>query len=187
MEINNIEKVNDLVLFNWLKYAGESLKNIEETTEYDALRNMVQTLYSTSFVPVMTSYFDYTYNKTISPLPMEVNGQMIDDYHNKFRRLAIQFNNSLKESLFNRFSFEESPYSKAVLLNVDGKEFIINERFEVFNKDNEFVDNSGVYNVYLPIDAIKGTEEVTLPGDAIIINDLTYVLDDHVNEYKKTI
>ena len=183
MEVNSIEKVNDLILFNWLKYAGEGLKEVEETTEYDALKNMVQTIYSNSFVPVMSNYFDYTYNKTISPLPVEVNGKMIEEYHDSFRRLALQFNNSLKDSLFNRFSFEESPYSKAILLDANGREFMIKDNCEVYD-NNKIVINTDNYNVFVPVDTIKGDKEITLPSDAIIINDLTYVLDVHINDFK---
>ena len=184
MEINSIERVNDLILFNWLKYASEGLKEIEATTEYEALKTMVQNIYSTSFVPVMSNYFDYTYNKTISPLPVEVNGSMIEEYHNNYRKMAQQFNNSLNDSLFNRFSFEESPYSRAILLNEEGREFNINDKFEVYDRDGKLVDNTGTYRVYLPVDAIKGEGSITLPEDAIIINDLTYVLDTHVYDYK---
>ncbi len=185
MEMNSIEMVNDLILFNWLRYAGDGLKEIEATTEYDALRNMVQNLYSTSFVPVISNYFDYIYNKTISLLPEEINGELIKEYHKAFRNLAYSFNVSLNDSLFNRFTFEESPYCRAVLLNAAGNNFAINADKEVLDGNGNVVDNNGDYRVYIPIDSIKGENEtITLPDDAKIINDLTYVLDTHINDYK---
>lgn len=184
MERNNIESVNDLILFNWLKYAGDGLKEIEETTEYDALKTMVKNLYSTSYTPVVSNYFDYTYNKTISPLPREINGKMIEDYHNGYRRTAMEFNSSLNDSLFNRLTFEESPYSLAILRGENGEELTVNNR-EVYDSNGNLVDNTGKYKVYVPIDAIKGNNEVlSLPEDVIIVDDLTYVLDVHIKDYK---
>jgi len=185
MKMNNIESVNDLILYNWLKFASDGLRDIENTTEYDALKTMVKNIYSTSYVPAITNYFDYTYNKTISPLPERINGGMIEEYHNEFRRLAMKFNMALNDSLFNRFTFEESPYSKAVLLDGDNQELKVNEKFEVYDEAGNLIDNTGVYRVFIPIDSIKGNNDnINLPDDAIIINDLTYVLDSHINEYK---
>lgn len=185
MERNNIETVNDVILFNWLKYASEGLKEIERTTEYDALKNMVKSLYSTSYTAVVSNYFDYTYNKTISPLPEEVNGQMIEDYHNGYRRAAMEFNANLADSLFNRLTFDESPYAMAILKGENGEELAVNSKFEVFDAAGNLICNTSKYRVYIPIDSIKGNKEnVTLPEDAIIIDDLTYVLDTHINEYK---
>ncbi len=185
MKTNSIDSVNDLILYNWLKFAGEGLKEIENTTEYEALRAMVQSIYSSSYVPAITNYYDYTYNKTISLLPERLNGDMIEEYHNEFRKLAMQFNGSLNESLFNRFTFEESPYSKAVLLDGDNQELRVNDKFEVYDRNGKLVDNTGSYRVFVPIDSIKGnSENISLPEDAIILNDLTYVLDTHINDYK---
>jgi hypothetical protein len=184
MEKNNIESVNDLILYNWLKYAGEELKKVEETTEYDALKTMVQNLYSTAYAPVLSNYFDYTYNKTISPLPEEINGGLIDEYHNGYRRTAMEFNSSLGDSLFNRFTFEESPYAMAILKGANGEDLTVNNK-EVFDRSGKLIDNTGEYKVYVPIDSIKGNSEIlSLPEDAIIVDDLTYVLDTHINDYK---
>ena len=184
MEKNNIESVNDLILYNWLKYAGEELKKIEATTEYEALRTMVQNLYSTNYTPVISNYFDYTYNKNISPLPEEINGSLIAEYHNAFRRTAMEFNSSLADSLFNRLTFSESPYSMAILRSENGEELTINNK-EVYDASGKLIDNTGKYKVYVPIDSIKGRKEIlSLPEDVIIIDDLTYVLDSHIGEYK---
>ena len=184
MEKNNIESVNDLVLYNWLKYVGDELKKIESTTEYEALRTMVQNLYSTSYTPVLSNYFDYTYNKTISPLPEEINGSLIVEYHNSFRRAAMEFNSNLGDSLFNRLIFNETPYSMAIIRGENGEELTIKNK-EVYDLDGKLIDNTGKYKVYIPIDSIKGNQEIlSLPEDAIIVDDLTYVLDAHIGEYK---
>lgn len=184
MERNSIESVNDLILFNWLKYVSDGLKDIENTSEYEALRTMVKNLYSTSYTPVLSNYFDYTYNKTISPLPKEINGEMIEEYHNGYRRSAMEFNSKLNDSLFNRLTFEESPYVFAILKGPNGEDLRVDNR-EVYDQNGKLIDNTGNYRVYIPIDSIKGNNEIlSLPEDAIIIDDLTYVLDTHVNDYK---
>ena len=111
---------------------------------------------------------------------------MTKEYHKAFRNLAYAFNVSLNDSLFNRFTFEESPYSRAVLLNADGNSFVVNSDKEVLDGTGKVVDNNGNYRVYIPIDSIRGENEaITLPEDAKIINDLTYVLDTHINDYKQ--
>ena len=184
MERNNIESVNDLILYNWIKYAGEELKGIQNTTEYDALKTMVNNIYSTAYTPVLVDYFDYTYNKTISPLTDETKNKMVEDYHNGFRRGAMEFNNSLNDSLFNRLTFEESPYAMAILKGENGEELTISNK-EVYDATGKLIDNTGKYKVYVPIDSIKGKNEIlSLPEDAIIVADLTYVLDSHINDFK---
>ena len=73
----------------------------------------------------------------------------------------------------------------AILKGENGEELAVNSKFEVFDAAGNLICNTSKYRVYIPIDSIKGNKEnVTLPEDAIIIDDLTYVLDTHINDYK---
>ena len=52
MEKNNIESVNDLVLYNWLKYVGDELKKIDKY-KYISSMNRIRVLNQIANVSVV--------------------------------------------------------------------------------------------------------------------------------------
>lgn len=200
----SVDTANDLLLFNWSNYAMGEIADIVNDSEY--LSEIEHdNLYGNYFVPIMSSYYNYQ-EQLESDLPKDFN--MSSEYHGEFRRAAKEFNERLADSLyFGNLTFEQSPYAVGTVVDDKGLALANLSRTaegyvlpngelvgsalagEVYDENGVLVNANemGSYDVLIPAVKVKNnTYDInSLPDDAKTINGVTYVSDNHLEDFEK--
>ncbi len=185
--LNTIDNANDLVLIDWANYAMGSFRDYCAGSNIDAINSLDSTVYADIYVPVMSSYYNYL-DCLDSLIPAEIVAESLEKNHNQFRNSAKEFNDYLISINLSQFSFEQSPFSDAIVFDKTGKLVESYKRFtgEVMGSDGELVtyDGDRAYTIYVQATDVPGNDFAinNLPDDARLFNGETYVDLEHFTD-----
>lgn len=185
---NNVVSANDLIILSWANYAMGEVDKVCSASEYDGVRSMRDEFYADCFAPVMTDYYNYL-DQIDSGLPVEIIGETMEKYHDSYRSKAYAFDESLKNGYFDRFSFSNSPFADAIVVDKNGNMVSSNSRYsgEVKASDGTLLtlDDSGEYVVYILATDVPSNDYTVgnLPDDARIFDGNAYVDANHYDDF----
>jgi len=120
-----------------------------------------------------------------SGLPHDIVGDSIARNHQDFRNNAKKFNDYLGEQYFGEYTFENSPYADAIVMDESGK--VISTTGDITGElqDEEgkvITFDSDNIKVYIKATSIPGQNFTleNLPTDAVLHNGDAYVLASHL-------
>lgn len=166
VNVVGVKTINDSeleVVVEWLNYGIDGLRDTCYNSEWkDYVMPQYEDAYTSYFMPAMHAYSDYE-EMVATELPDDIIG---DSKEAAIRRVYSNAN-ELNEVVPNSHQFAVSPYSKAIVVEME----------------------DGTKEVYVPLSELKVTNYSTtnLPEDARIVDSQIYVLDDHLREVEKTL
>lgn len=182
--LNTFASSNDLILLSWANYAMSGLGDTCDNSPYESFQSIKGDVYANMFVPIMSSYYNYL-DMIDSGLPHDIVGDSIARNHQDFRNNAKKFNDYLGEQYFGEYTFENSPYADAIVMDESGK--VISTTGDITGElqDEEgkvITFDSDNIKVYIKATSIPGQNFTleNLPTDAVLHNGDAYVLASHL-------
>ncbi len=182
-KLNTIYSASDLILVEWSNYAIAGVRDYETEIEY--LNTVKDDIYFNLFAPTMSTYYNYL-DWLDSDLPDELIGTSIERTHADFRENALRFDEYLSTSPFREYTFDNSPFANALVVDSNGQNLKSSD-----GNNGELKDDSGKvvtyddsYKLYVTAISVKGSDFSisNLPDDTIIRNGEAYVSVNHLFE-----
>lgn len=185
---SSIYESNDILLLEWANHAMGEVSEVCDASEYDGVQSLREQVYTDYFAKGMSSYYNYVdiCDQEKEGFPAELIAESKENAHSSFREKLIYFNDYLKNSIyFSDFTFENSPFTDAVLVDQDGNVLQENDNGSVILSDSEeavYIDSD--YRVYVRAEDANFTL-TNLPEDAIVKDGIVYVDSSHLSDTEK--
>lgn len=183
--LNTIGSANDIILAEWIDYAMSEVTDTYENSEWkEQLSYQVEYLKSSYYIPTASAYYDYI-ERVEANMP-ELDGDLKEKYHTRFRDNAIAFNDELKAKSYNSATFANSPFANAVVVDSLGN-LVTNEvgNGVVYDSNGELIYDRADYSIYVRATDIENNNYTleNLPVDARFINGEAYVPVSHLYDF----
>lgn len=150
--LNTIQSANDILLMEWANSVCSELNQAADATPYEGVKSISADLKEYGFIPVASNYYSYLDQVDLlaAGMPLEVIGESIDSLHKKFRNAAYSFDESLEGSVFAQYSFDDSIYASAILLDDNGNVITCESGTnEAYNASGELITFDDPFSVYV--------------------------------------
>lgn len=180
----SIDTANDLVLNRWASYAVDGVLEEAKRSEYEQIRDAAELMKTDFYYDLETKYYKYL-DIADSTLPCDIVKDSLNNCHREFRSKAKNFDEALKNSFFSKgLTFGFSPYANAIVVNENGKKLEANDMGETYFGDSLVTQDDNYTVLVRAIDIPNNQFDLSnLPKDAILIDGVIYVSDQHIHDF----